>query len=121
VPAWGVTLPDVAVPPTKGLVERKTSLRQAGSLNSLKLTSPVGLAPPVTVAVSVTTAPSRLPGEVWVVMVGVAAGGGMLPGMRARPQAQPEKPCSGSPIGMLAKTTSLARSTTCRAPLMSVT
>ncbi len=77
----GVKLSEVAVPALTRLVEVKTSMAQPASLKRRKVTLPLGLEPPETVAVSRTGAPSRLPGNAWVSFL---AGCGAKVGTRCR-------------------------------------
>ena len=58
--------------PPSELVEVKTWVAQAASLKRRKVTLPVGPEPPDTVAMSCTGAPKRLPGDAWVLRVGLA-------------------------------------------------
>ena len=67
----GAKLPEVAEPPATAFVEVKTWAVQVALLNRRKVTVPVGLAPPATVAVSVSAVPTGPPAEAWVEMVGV--------------------------------------------------
>ncbi|MGH9223061.1 MAG: hypothetical protein ACRD2W_04600 [Acidimicrobiales bacterium] len=63
----------MAVAPLRVLVDVvPTWVVQVVSLKSLKVTVPVGLEPPETVAVSVTGVPSGPPAEAWVAMAGLA-------------------------------------------------
>ena len=65
----------MALPPLSGFVEVKTGVpaqvASAGG-NSLKVTVPVGLKPPLTVAVSEMDVPTGPPAEGVVAMAGVA-------------------------------------------------
>ena len=70
--AVGVKLPEVDVPPATGLVDVKTSVEQVEFENSRNVTVPVGLKPPVRVALSVTAVPIGPSADAMVEMAGLA-------------------------------------------------
>ena len=65
-------LPEVAVVPDSGVVEENTSVAQLASLKSRKVTLPVGLNPPVNVAVSRSAVPGGPPADAMVEIAGLA-------------------------------------------------
>ena len=66
-------LSDIALPPTTLVVEANTGEPlHENPLNRPNVTLPVGLEPPVNVAVSVMAVPIEPPGEAWVKIAGVA-------------------------------------------------